>query len=371
MLDRGKLMRDLSVYSQKLFLDLSHEYQDAFKGFKSAAADPLFLAKVLAHPTHGLPTWQHSLCASSLVSHAPFSYQVVAVDGSQIYPDKHQGTHCFLVNIGSAVFTYSALTGASFFCSEPFLFADEFDSDMALSIDSVNGRREELEFQTGLQLAKDLKKKSTNPTILLFDGSLIFWHLESKEISLQKYFLKSYIDTLEQLYQEQIPVMGYISLPKSKDLVNLVRAHVTGFTKNADWTQLFVHTVDANVAHMFLSVGSCSTIFKSHASITKQYPEHLAPWFCYYATKDEVVRIEFPQYSALDLVMFQQGLQVIIDQVAKGNGYPLCLAEAHMQAVVKGSDREFFYQALGKYSNEQNRSLKMSQKNIKKRKMSF
>ena len=83
------------------------------------------------------------------------------------------------------------------------------------------------------------------------------------------------------------------------------------------------------------------------------------------------MRIEFPQYSALDLVMFQQGLQVIIDQVAKGNGYPLCLAEAHMQAVVKGSDREFFYQALGKYSNEQNRSLKMSQKNIKKRKMSF
>jgi hypothetical protein len=45
------------------------------------------------------------------------------------------------------------------------------------------------------------------------------------------------------------------------------------------------------------------------------------------------------------------------------------LAEAHEQAVVKGPDRELFYQLVNKLGIEQKQRIFCSQKSIKKRRM--
>jgi hypothetical protein len=58
---------------------------------------------------------------------------------------------------------------------------------------------------------------------------------------------------------------------------------------------------------------------------------------------------------------------VILDQSIKGRGYPVCLAEAHEQAVVKGPDRDFFYHVLQKVGIEQKQHYVVSQKSLKKR----
>ena len=59
--------------------------------------------------------------------------------------------------------------------------------------------------------------------------------------------------------------------------------------------------------------------------------------------------------------------QVLIDQAVKGQGYPVALAEAHEQAVVKGADREFFFSLIRKVGIERNKQVFASQKSIKKR----
>jgi 3-methyladenine DNA glycosylase Tag len=41
-----------------------------------------------------------------------------------------------------------------------------------------------------------------------------------------------------------------------------------------------------------------------------------------------------------------QALSLILSQVQKGYGYPIALAEAHNQAVVRGSDRSRFFSLL-------------------------
>jgi hypothetical protein len=53
--------------------------------------------------------------------------------------------------------------------------------------------------------------------------------------------------------------------------------------------------------------------------------------------------------------------------VKKGYGYPVVVAEAHEQAVVKGADREFFYHLITKFGIEQRRRTVTSQKSSKKR----
>ncbi len=374
MLDRVKVMREFAGVSGSLFLDLSAEHQQAWQSFQACAADEQFLDKVRAQSAQGLPFWIGNLLDTHSISPYLNPYQIVSVDGSQIYPDKHQGTCCFLINIGTVIFRYGKGQGSSSFSAEPFLFLEnESDDQEAPSVDLVNGKREELEFLHGLSASLDAQEKNPElPLLFLFDGSLIFWHLESKEPKLRDLFLYKYCALLQKFYEAAIPLMGYISLPKSKDLIHLIRSHITNFSvKPTDRTAIIQHTVDSTIASFFLDEGCVTTLFQNNSPITELYPKHLRPWFCYYSTPQELVRLEFPQYVAHNKTLFLQSLQIVADQVLKGNGYPISTAEAHVQAVVRGPDREFFYHVLERHSIEQKKRIIVSQKSLKKRKMSL
>ena len=374
MLDRAKVMRELSGASSSLFLDFSQEYEQAYAAWLACTKDTLLIQKVRAHPTYNLATWHEWLAQKHAVVPYKSAYHIVSVDGSQIYPDKHQGTTCFLINIGTVVMHYGQGEGVRYFASEPFLFVEhDLDDELSRGVDVVNGKREEFEFQNGLTVCTSLQAEyPDDPILFLFDGSLIFWHLEAKEAALKQYFLQAYCQLLEQFQALNIPIMGYISLPKSKDIVQIVRAHMTDFSPSlTERTQKIPHTIDTGLCYFFLEPGQRTILFESHTPITAHYPPALRPWFCYYATAYETVRLEFPYYVACDSDLLERCIAIVADQVMKGNGYPISTAEAHVQAVVKGPDREFFYHAVEKYSVDQKKRLLMSQKSLKKRKMSI
>jgi len=46
---------------------------------------------------------------------------------------------------------------------------------------------------------------------------------------------------------------------------------------------------------------------------------------------------------AAEKKLLDQGLSLLLAQVAKGYGYPVALAEAHNQAVVRAGDRARFF----------------------------
>jgi hypothetical protein len=62
---------------------------------------------------------------------------------------------------------------------------------------------------------------------------------------------------------------------------------------------------------------------------------------------------------------------LVLDQCMKGLGYPIALAEAHEQAVVKGPDRDFFYHLIQKMSIEYNKQTFTSLKNQRKLRTNF
>ena len=184
----------------------------------------------------------------------------------------------------------------------------------------------------------------------------------------------SYIDSLEQLYQQKILLAGYISLTKSKELVNLVRIALTEFAGHYGFAESHLrdhstldHLCDAQIARFFLNPFERTTIFKNHSSVTKHYPPHLHPHFFYLHVGSEVVRIEIPAWIAMCQESINKVSRVIADQCAKGDGYPVSLAESHEQAVVKGADREFFYLLIQKIAIEHQRRTSMSQKARSKR----
>ena len=84
MLDRAKLMRELNIEGQPLFLDYSEEYESVHMNWKALCADRLFLEKVCAYPSYGLVVWQGDVGTAFPVKPLRKPYQLDIVTGKQI-----------------------------------------------------------------------------------------------------------------------------------------------------------------------------------------------------------------------------------------------------------------------------------------------
>jgi len=371
MLHKALLLRELEAISHELFIDLSSELSVARSVWNKALEEPELAEKIAAFQAPWpLPTWQGKLDASIPISPCNTPYQLLSVDGSQVYPDKHQGTSCFLINIGIVELQYG--TGKKGFTvqSVPYVFTDRpqrTEGELPTSVDFVNCKREELELQYGFEYAKKLQEEVNAPLLLLFDGSLLFWHLESKDQAFKKYFMQRYVDVLEKCREQGIWIAGYMSLPKHKELMGILKAVMCGFNSASKAHQEIDRLTDTSITRFFLQSGTRSTLFKSTQSLTELYPPEVAPYFCYFNIGAETVRIEVPQYIAYNEPIFNKICGIIIDQAQKGTGFPVGLSEAHEQAVVRGPDREFFYYLIDKMGLTHKKMLVTSQKVRKKR----
>jgi len=57
--------------------------------------------------------------------------------------------------------------------------------------------------------------------------------------------------------------------------------------------------------------------------------------------------VEVPSWVAESKELLDLAHALVFDQVRRGGGYPVALAEAHEQAVVSAQDREAFWSLVG------------------------
>ena len=361
MLDKSKLLKEIEKIKDSIFFDTSDQLVTAGQIWDKILHDDNFQSVVKdANVPWIMPSWQGNIniaCKAEDIS----NYRVVSVDGSQIYSDRHYGTLCFLINIGIVELNYSQISNVKL-NSLPFIFSESVNE---ISSDLVDFKRQEFELKYGLEAMTNAPDK--NRALLLFDGSLIFWHLESKSNLVGQEYLGKYLGLLHQFYKNDLLVAWYVSLPKSKELVNLLRFKLLQEMRDVNSID---HLVDTQIANFFLAPFEYSTIFENHSLISQSYPSHLKPYFFYFNVGWEIVRIEIPQWIALHKEKFDTLISIIKDQCIKGAGYPVALAEAHEQAVVKGADRDFFYEFLFKLSIDQKHKFYSSQKSYKKKHVS-
>ena len=162
---------------------------------------------------------------------------------------------------------------------------------------------------------------------------------------------------------------SYISSSKSKELINLIRLQLCDFDESNEAYKKVDHLTDTNIASFFLNPFERTTVFQNHSTISASYPDLIKPYFFYLHNGDEVGRVEIPAWIAQDNQKVDLVAQLILDQCKKGYGYPVAIAEAHEQAVIKGPDREFFYQLVNRIGIKQKRSVRPSIKSMKKRRM--
>ena len=386
--------------------------------------------------------FSESLTAFSPLPPKPKRFTVIATDGSQIFPDRHEIALCYLINISSIVLHYG--TGERpLLTSRPTLFYKEEDlykewnrHKVPVDGEMVGILRNLMEFQELARLAAETREQCeireqgdmgtvepgnrgigkyginhdteipersdlrvvedsphphvptsprprvpVSPQVALYDGTLIFWHLEATPEDFSAYILREFLKVLDSFQRWQVPIAGYISYPRSADVIHTLRVGMCperfvncDKCPYRDLPELpcepIQGVIDQTIFSYLLEPGERSTVFKSTSKILKNYGPH-SIYFFYLNVGSEIARVEIPEWVARNQNLLALTHAVIYDQVEKGQGYPVSLTEAHEKAVVRGPDRELFYRILQDALVQQNIRIQSSRKSQKKRQISI
>ena len=116
-----------------------------------------------------------------------------------------------------------------------------------------------------------------------------------------------------------------------------------------------------------LEPGERSAIFGSRSQILNTYAPHHRIRFFYLHTGREVARVEIPAWVADDPELLALTHALCWDQARKGDGYPVALAEAHEQAIVRGAEKAAFFQMMQRAFVATGQPVSTTQKALSKR----
>lgn len=295
-----------------------------------------------------------------------FEYDILGIDGSQIYPSRHDGhPQIGLINIGVCCFEFRSQMSNYWQESYPevitilnepsYLFFDTAMFDLL---------RQVKELERSLFLAE----KFTESFILL-DAALFFRNLRNKNLDLINSLLKKYVDLLIQIVKTNATIFSYTSLPASNKIVSLIKFLVCdekyyfrkkickGLCGNILCAKLCLKN-DSQFLFLILEEGETTPLFgeKIIDDLSSELSAELINYFYFYRTVNEIVMIETFKKNKLTNVH-----RVVIDQIEKGWGYPLVLSQCHRVAAINEIEKQEFFRHIGLFTE------KSSQKHVSKR----
>ncbi|MFQ3633955.1 DNA double-strand break repair nuclease NurA [Roseiflexus sp.] len=296
----------------------------------------------------------------------PPDYAVIATDGSHIDIDRHGAALCYVLNIGRVYLRYGAHPAATLSSRPMLCFREEDlylrDGMRRIPIEGnyLSARRDVAEGVELVALAEEFLTADDIPALALQDGTLVRWTLAGAEKAVLEHFLRPYLNYLDAMRAQKIPVASYISRPRSPEVAGMIRLMLcpdvdTEKQRGAKCStcsdvaagrtpSCFVcqGLSDADILADMLEEGQRGPLFASMSRVNvESYGEHQIHFF-YMRVGREVARVEMPRWVAEDPPFLDRVHAVVYDQCLKGQGYPVALARAHEQAVIHAADRRAF-----------------------------
>jgi hypothetical protein len=350
-------VNDLSADAAQRLIDLNERMPAARAVLNSlGVADEALQRKVqtaLKHRWAGaIPTDEPVKASFALPPH-PARVNVIAADGSQIYPDRHGVALYYLINVGSIVFRHGLSQAPSTF-SQPEVFyedAELYEEDggqiPSARIDAERDIRELDELARSAELEHD-----SAPTVALLDnGLLLYFSLLTQDRKLIDEVMGTYLARLDRLKKSGATVAGVVDRPRAASVIRLLRLSTLEVEEIVE-DQLrhlgaFQHLTDAMLFD-FLKPGERSAVFV-HASPANQIyyrPRSHTIYFFYLNAgrpgKDSLLRVEVPEWVVQDKARLDLVHTAIVEQCRVSDGFPYVLMRAHELAVVTAAERREF-----------------------------
>ena len=370
MLDLAKLAGQIPGISQHLFQEAKVSRQRLLRA-------QALLQEILVRQAELVETqkqWRDRLIFSAAtpvepldtridISSPPQSHSVFATDGSQMSPSHHEIAYCYLINVGRVMLHYGqSLLPLLDSLPEVFYKPEDLYVSKQWGIRTeewMGYRRTVSEAQALTEMAcrwVNPPGAHDQPTLALVDGSLILWFLEGLPLEAREQIMPPILSSWEQLQASNVPVAGYVSASRSMEGINFLRLQACPHEVPNCMTYCSEHENapcqvveplrDASLSVHLLEPGQRGPLWCSSLRILDLYHEAQKVYFCYVHVGTEIARVEVPAWVAEDSDLLSQTLSIVLAQVYKGFGYPVALAEAHNQAVVRGGDRARFFALL-------------------------
>jgi hypothetical protein len=312
----------------------------------------------------------------------PAALSLVAVDGSQVYPDRHAESLFYAINIG--YFLMRSDTGRTEADSEPaVVFEDDslFPDGNLISNTIINARRTVDEMAALERLARAERAADARRKVFaLADGSLALRIDEkafppAERTALQKKFFSA----IDRLAAEKLPVAGYIARPGGYAVLSLIdlalkQSPDSSAGRGRGGRSPFPGLDDRLLFEQLLPAGGRSAVFEFAAYWNDQYrnrePNQSAHFFYLNVGKryPVIARIEIPEWTAKDPALVDLVHAVLIEQcsVTLNDPYPYALIRADEEAFVSGQEKSYLEDqmavALIRGGLRVNRSEKLSHK---------
>jgi hypothetical protein len=272
-------------------------------------------------------------------------YVILAADGSQIIPSRHDQVEFGVINVGAIRITPGKPEAPREKIKSQLLALEELVTPDGYSIgeEVIALRRDLYERKFLVELAGTEQM----PVVALTDGPLELFHAprdENRQIK-EEYgkLLKAYLEILGELADLKAVVGGYVDKPKSDlvlrmlEILDLKEHELDQIGKKRKFHRLS----DASLFAQLLKLGERSAVFSIQSSALKEnFKQRLALHFFYlnsgFENHHSLARVEIPAWVAEDAQLLNLLHAVLIIQCRQmgTRPYPYAIHRAHEIAVV-------------------------------------
>lgn len=284
----------------------------------------------------------------------PANATLIAADGSQIFPDRHNAVQYGLINVGAIVLRLNSGEVPVIKTDSQILFDEQLytpsggpitDGMLALQRDTAERTRL-------LDLAGEFGTEGS-PLVTFTDGPLELWgSKEGEEAGAFEDSLRKYLSVLSRLQSKGVTTAGYIDKPSSDPLARLLEIAIAGpeeLQKLREFHPLLGVSdrwLVGDGQASLLKPGERSAVFGFQSRSEKDYQGVLALHFFYLNVSDnernpQIARVDIPRWVADDSRSLGYLHAVLIQQcrLLGAKPYPYLLHRAHETARVSTNEK--------------------------------
>lgn len=269
---------------------------------------------------------------------------LIAADGSQIIPNRHEALQYYVINVGAIAMQVGSGNTPEIFADTEIHMLDEFD-DTYFSEGQIALLRDVAERKKLLEIAD----KYSGIKITLTEGQLELWGSIDNENS--KDFgkkLQDYLDVLKASEKKQVITAGYIDKPSANWVIKLLEIASTPQEelKNVRKNRPLAGATDLWLFEQFLGKHERSAVFSLQSKSAEKYMGSISIHFFYLNVgnekKPKVARIDIPAWVANNKTILDNLHILLIEQVKiMGNEpFPYLLQRAHEVALITHKEKE-------------------------------
>lgn len=276
----------------------------------------------------------------------PEKATILAADGSQITPSRHEPVQYCLINVGAIQMRLGSHLAPEISVQTNLMYDDQLYTETGLITEARLALMRDLNERKRLA---ELARHAEPPVISFTDGPMELWGTKENEGDFQK-SLEQYLQALSKLNDLGVITAGYVDKPAANLIVRLLEIALLDDNQLAQMNKSRLSplrgVIDRDLFYSLLAPGERSAVFGIQSRSAQNYQGPLGLHFFYLnvgrTNHPSLARVEIPAWVAQDPTKLGMLHAVLLQQcrIMGQRPYPYLLHRSHEVAVVNFEEKE-------------------------------